>query len=182
MTVTAEPFPESTRLTFRLPTPEDAVFYRTLMNEPDYHRFIADRGIRSDEDAVGYIEGKTLVHFADHGVGLWLVELKETGRPIGACGLVVRDELDHPDLGYAFLQDSRGKGYAAEAARAVLAYVAQNMDLPRLCAITHTENVRSASLLLKIGFVSKGQIYLAAYDDTSDYFIYDVKRDLSAAE
>lgn len=175
-------FPESTRLRFRLPTPDDAGFYRTLMNEPDYHRFIADRGIRSDEDAVGYIESKVLGHFATHGVGLWLVELKETGTPIGACGLVVRDELEHPDLGYAFLRDSRGKGYAVEAARAVLAFVAENMDIPFLCAITHTENIRSSGLLLKVGFAAKGQIYMAAYDDTSDYFVYEIKRDLSAAE
>jgi len=146
------------------------------MNEPDYHRFIADRGVRSSKDAAAFIETKTLAHFAEHKVGLWLVELKETGAPIGACGLVVRDDLDNPDLGYAFLEDARGKGYAREAAGAVLDFIRERMDLPIVCAITHTENERSASLLLKLGFIAKGQRYLAAYDDTSDYFEYEFDR------
>lgn len=176
MSLSSGPVPECSRLTFRLPEVEDASFYNTLMNEPDYHRFIADRGIRSDADAVTFIETKTLAHFTEHKVGLWLVELKETGAPIGACGLVVRDDLDAPDLGYAFLEGARGKGYAREAAGAVLDFVREKMDLPMICAITHTENERSASLLVKLGFAAKGQRYLAAYDDTSDYFEYEFDR------
>lgn len=170
------PLPCSERLTFRLPTRADAGFYRDMMNEPDYHRFIADRGIRSESDAINYIESSPLAHFAKHKIGLWVVALKTTGQPIGACGLVVRDDLDHPDLGYAFLEKHRGKGYALEAAKAVLAYVKDNTDLDTLCAITHTENVRSAALLLKLGFLASGQRYLAAYDDTSDYFLIHVDR------
>ncbi|WP_306142360.1 GNAT family N-acetyltransferase [Roseibium sp. MMSF_3412] len=177
MSLSSGPVPESSRLSFRPPKVEDASFYNTLMNEPDYHRFIADRGIRSDADAAAFIETKTLAHFAEHKVGLWLVEQKETGAPIGACGLVVRDDLDVPDLGYAFLEEARGKGYAREAAKAVLDFVRENMDLPMICAITHTENHRSSSLLLKLGFTAKGQRYLAAYDDTSDYFEFDFNRD-----
>ena len=176
MSLSSGSVPESSRLTFRLPSVEDASFYNTLMNEPDYHRFIADRGVRSSKDAAAFIETKTLAHFAEHKVGLWLVELKETGAPIGACGLVVRDDLDNPDLGYAFLEDARGKGYAREAAGAVLDFIRERMDLPIVCAITHTENERSASLLLKLGFIAKGQRYLAAYDDTSDYFEYEFDR------
>ncbi|MEM8700853.1 MAG: GNAT family N-acetyltransferase [Pseudomonadota bacterium] len=177
MSTSSGPLPESRRLSFRPPTVEDAPFYNTLMNEPDYHRFIADRGIRSIEDAAVFIKTKTLAHFAEHRVGLWLVELKATGAPIGACGLVIRDDLDCPDLGYAFLEEARGKGYAREAADAVLGFVREKMDLPMICAITHTENARSSSLLLKLGFAAKGQRYLAAYDDTSDYFEYEFDRD-----
>ncbi|MEO0978733.1 MAG: GNAT family N-acetyltransferase [Pseudomonadota bacterium] len=176
MSLSSGSVPESSRLTFRLPTVEDASFYNTLMNEPDYHRFIADRGIRSDADAATFIETKTLAHFAEHKAGLWLVELKATGAPVGACGLVVRDDLDCPDLGYAFLEEARGKGYAREAAGAVLDFVRETMDLPMICAITHTENARSASLLLKLGFTARGQRYLAAYDDTSDYFEFEFDR------
>ena len=170
------PFPQSERLTFRLPTREDAPFYRQMMNEPDYHRFIADRGIRSDADAASYIEDKTLAHFKKHGVGLWLVEERETGEPLGACGLVVREELDYPDLGYAFCEKNRGQGYALEAAQAVLDHVRKNMSHDSLCAITHLENARSARLLMKLGFVAEGRRYLATYDDTSDYFIFHIKR------
>ncbi|MCV0425655.1 MAG: GNAT family N-acetyltransferase, partial [Roseibium sp.] len=97
------PYPSSDRLRFRLPTASDAEFYLKLMNEPDYHRFIADHGLASEDDAATYIKTKTLARFAAHGVGLWLVELKETRQPVGVCGLVVRKELKYPDLGFAFL-------------------------------------------------------------------------------
>lgn len=176
MTLPDGPFPQSKRLAFRLPTKEDAPFYREMMNEPDYHRFIADRGIRTDADAAGYIENKTLAHFEKHKVGLWLVEHKQTGEPLGACGLVVRDDLDYPDLGYAFCEKNRGQGYALEAGQAVLDFVRLNTSLDRLCAITHLENARSARLLLKLGFVAEGRKYLATYDDMSDYFLFHFNR------
>lgn len=169
--------PSGPRLAFRLPIVEDAGFYRSLMNEPDYHRFIADRGIRTDADAAAYIQDRTLAHFKRHGAGLWLVELKTSSVPIGVCGLVIREELDHPDLGYAFLQKHRGHGYAIEAAGAVLDFVKDTTDLGCVCAITHTGNFRSAALLLKLGFLANGQVELPAYGGTSDYFEYRLKRD-----
>jgi RimJ/RimL family protein N-acetyltransferase len=85
------------------------------------------------------------------GHSLYLVELKDSGRPIGMSGLIKRDALDDVDLGYAFLPEWRGCGYAFEAGAAVLAY-APTIGLRRVVAITSPENAASNGLLRKLGF------------------------------
>lgn len=175
MTFPLGPFPASERLRFRIPRSSDARFYRNLMTEPDYIRFIADYGIESTEDAVSYIKSKSLARFAAQGVGLWLVELKETREPIGVCGLVVRKELKFPDLGFAFLSGYRGQGYGREAGRAVLDFATRELKLRTLCAIAHPDNKRSANLLTKLGFEAKGQRHLAEIGSTADYFVWKLR-------
>lgn len=90
-----------------------------------------------------------------HGFGLNLVLLKETEMPIGMCGLLTREELDYPDLGYAFLPDFWSKGYASEAADSVLKEGVSAHSLHTILAITLPCNLRSSGLLKKIGFCFK---------------------------
>jgi RimJ/RimL family protein N-acetyltransferase len=140
------------RLTLRELTPADAPFILELLNDPDFIRFIADRGVRSVEDAVRYIENGPRAMYARHGIGLMLVELTEGGQPVGICGLLRRDGLDDPDLGFAFLPEHRGKGYAAEAAAATLAHGRDELGLGRILAITSLDNHASGRVLEKLGF------------------------------
>jgi RimJ/RimL family protein N-acetyltransferase len=169
-------FPDSPRLGFRIPVPFDAGFYLRLFTDPDYIRFISDRGVRTLEAARTYIEENTLPSFERNGgIGLWIVSEKDSDTPIGICGLVVREGLEIPDLGYAFLSQHRGKGYAREAAEAVLEFARSELGLGELCAITHPENDRSALLLTKIGFQSNGQRTLPKIEGISNYFVADLK-------
>ena len=170
------PFPISERLRFRLPSGNDAGFYHRLMNEPDYIRFIADHGIRTEDDARNYINNKSLARFATHGVGLWVIEPKQAPEPIGVCGLVVRNELKYPDLGFAFLEEHRGNGYGREAGQAVLEFVQKELKLSTLCAITNPENQRSANLLVKLGFEADGQRHLSEIGSTSNYYEWKPRR------
>lgn len=175
MTFPLGPFPVSERLRYRLPSPNDAAFYRKLMSEPDYVRFIADHGIRTEADAAAYIKAKTLARFAKQGVGLWLVELKDAGTPVGVCGLVIRKELSYPDLGFAFLGEYRGRGYGREAGQAVLDFASSELKLRTLCAITHPDNARSANLLTKLGFEADGQRHLDEIGSISDYYVWKLR-------
>lgn len=140
------------RLTLRELTPADAPFILVLLNDPDFIRFIADRGVRSVEDAVRYIDNGPRAMYARHGIGLMLVERREDGLPVGICGLLRRDGLDAPDLGFAFLPEHRGRGYGAEAAAATLAWGRNEMGLGRVLAITSLDNDASGRLLEKLGF------------------------------
>jgi len=169
------PFPASARLRFRLPSTNDAAFYQKLMSEPDYIRYIADYQIDTPDDAAAYIKSKSLARFAAQGVGLWLVELKETREPIGVSGLVVRKELKFPDLGFAFLSDYRGQGYGREAGQAVLEFASSELKLRTLCAITHPNNERSAHLLTKLGFEANGQRHLQEIGSTSNYYVWKLR-------
>jgi RimJ/RimL family protein N-acetyltransferase len=87
-----------------------------------------------------------------HRIGLMLVELREGGQPVGICGLLRREGLDDPDLGFAFLPEHRGKGYAAEAASATLAHGRDELGLGRILAITSLDNHASGRVLEKLGF------------------------------
>ncbi|HJR60118.1 MAG TPA: GNAT family N-acetyltransferase [Vicinamibacterales bacterium] len=139
------------RLRLREMTDAHAPFILQLLNEPSFIRNIGDRGVRTEEDARGYIRRGPAVSYAEHGFGLWLVEHKETGEPVGMCGLLRRVVLDDPDIGFAFLPAHQSKGYGFESARAVLDYARDVLRLPRVAAIVNADNAVSARLLEKLG-------------------------------
>jgi RimJ/RimL family protein N-acetyltransferase len=139
------------RLELRQLDAGDAPFMLELLNDPAFIANIGDRGVRTVEGAARYIEDRMASSYVRHGHGLYLVESRTTGAAIGICGLVRRDYLDDPDIGFAFLPQFLGQGYALEAARAVRAHAFGALRLPRLLAITSPHNTRSIHLLEKIG-------------------------------
>jgi RimJ/RimL family protein N-acetyltransferase len=130
---------------------EDAEFILGLLNEPSWLQFIGDKGVRTLEDARAYILKGPVDMYSRLGFGLYLVELKKSVLPIGMCGLIKRDILEDVDIGFAFLPAYWGKGYAYEAAAAVMAYGEKVLGLDRIVAITSLDNDRSAKLLEKLG-------------------------------
>lgn len=140
------------RLTLRELETRDAPFVHALMNEPSFIANIGDRGVRTEDDARRYIETGPWTRYAALGFGNWLVELRGTAEPIGICGLVKRETLPSPDLGFAFLSQYRSKGYALESARAVMDVAMKALQLPRIFAIVRASNIPSIRLLEKLGF------------------------------
>jgi RimJ/RimL family protein N-acetyltransferase len=141
---------ETDRLILRWISPDDAPFILELLNDPDWIRFIGDRGVRTVEAAREYIEKGPAVSYARNGFGLWLTQLRESGVPIGICGLIKRDTLEDVDVGFAFLPAFRGQGYALEAATATMSYGRGALGLARIVAITDPENQTSIRLLEKL--------------------------------
>ncbi|HET7451427.1 MAG TPA: GNAT family N-acetyltransferase [Thermoanaerobaculia bacterium] len=142
---------ETARLRLRRLHTRDASFILRLVNDPDWLRYIGDRGVRTAADAEHYIETGPIAMYARHGFGLFAVERKDVPGPIGMCGLLRRDILPDVDIGFAFLPEFRGVGYAAESAAAVLAWAREVVGVPRVVAITAPGNLRSQALLAKIG-------------------------------
>ena len=143
---------ETARLSLRRLTLDDAAFMLTLLNDESFHRYIGDRGARTIDDAVAYIDKGPLASYEKFGFGLFLVVLKESGASMGICGLLKRDTLEDVDIGFAFLPAFWSKGYAIESAAAVKAYARDGLGLKRIVAIVQPDNVRSLHLLEKIGF------------------------------
>lgn len=131
---------------------DDAAFVMELVNDPAWLRFIGDRNVHSPEDARGYIDKIRDGHYAKHGFGLWVVEALGDGEALGLCGLIRRDTLEHPDLGFAFLERHRGRGYAREAAGVVLGLAREKFGFTKLLAITNTDNISSRKVLEHVGF------------------------------
>ena len=130
----------------------DAAFMLRVLNDPGFIRYIADRGIRTLEQAHAYLRERIVPNYA-HGHGMLRVELKGSGEAIGNCGLVRREGLDGPDIGYAFLPEHAGQGYAREAAQGVVDF-ARRQGHKRLLAIVNPDNAASIRLLqhLRFGF------------------------------
>jgi RimJ/RimL family protein N-acetyltransferase len=141
----------TTRLSLRRLSLSDAGFIVELLNDPAFLRFIGDKAVRSDEDARQYILDGPVASYERYGYGLWLVELKESGQPVGMCGLLKRESLPDADIGFAFLPAYRSQGYAFEAASAVLDYGRTEFGLKRILAITNADNAGSIRVLEKIG-------------------------------
>lgn len=143
---------ETDRLAFHEFEVADAPFLLEVMNHPDYHKFIGDRGLRSVEDAENYIREKLIGAYTEFGFGFWIARLRETGERAGLAGVLRRDMLDAPDVGYAIHQKFKGKGLAQEATRGVLKYAKVALGFHRVCAITNVENQASINVLMKCGF------------------------------
>jgi RimJ/RimL family protein N-acetyltransferase len=146
---------ETPRLVLRHFTLDDGEFVLRLLNEPSFHEYIGDKGVRTLEGAHEYLTKGPIASYATHGHGLNLVVLRETGAPIGMCGLLKRDTLESPDIGYAFIPEAWGVGYALEAARLILESAWRDFAVPRVLAITNDHNDPSQRLLLKLGFVEE---------------------------
>jgi len=161
---------ETARLRIARLTTDDAPFILGLVNDPDFLRYIGDRGVRSLEDAVAYITNGPLASYARHGFGLYLVSLGDTGVSIGIAGVLRRETLDDPDIGFAFLPAYRGQGYALEATRAVMDHALRDLHLGRIVAIVSPDNAASRRLLGVLGFRGEGRIRLAEGADEVDLF------------
>ena len=159
---------ETERLTVRKLNVDDAPFILTLLNEPSFLRYIGDKQVRNLDDARRYILDGPVTSYGRHGFGLSLVELKNSHMPIGMCGLLKREELPDPDIGFAFLPDFWTKGYAFEAAAAVLKDARERLKLNRVLAIVNPDNDASIKLLQKLGFKFeriKDDVKLYAFPD-----------------
>jgi RimJ/RimL family protein N-acetyltransferase len=151
---------ETERLILRRLELRDASFILELLNDPSFLRFIGDKGVRTLADARRYLSNGPLASYEQYGFGLYLVSLKENGSSIGICGILKRDSLPDPDIGFALLPGYWSKGYAFEAASAVMEHGRRDLGLTRIVAITSPENVASMRLLRKLGMEYESTVRL----------------------
>jgi len=161
----------SRRLFIRPITLDDAPFILTLLNEPSFLRYIGDKQVRTVEDARQYILNGPVASYERHGFGLCLMELRESHTPVGMCGILKREELPDPDIGFALLPDFWSKGLAFEAATAVLNDARERLKLERILAITSLDNDASISLLERLGFKFERVMELSADREPVKLFI-----------
>ncbi|MEO8086158.1 MAG: GNAT family N-acetyltransferase, partial [Bacteroidota bacterium] len=99
---------ETAQLIIREFTTGDTSFIIELVNTPSWIRYIGERNIKTDEDALAYLEKGPMKSYAENGFGLYCVELKLVNVPIGMCGLIKRATLEDVDVGFAFLPAYEG--------------------------------------------------------------------------
>lgn len=160
------------RLELRWLTVDDAEFMLRIWNDTAFVRFVGDRGVRSEDDARHAIASGPLRLYADYGYGPYRLELRETGEPIGICGLFRRAGLPDADIGFALLPPYRRAGYAREAADAVVRQARDVLGLERLTAIVAAENSDSVRLIGRLGLRFERTLRLGG--DDRDACLYAV--------
>ncbi|MCK7592232.1 GNAT family N-acetyltransferase [Pseudomarimonas salicorniae] len=148
----------SERLVLQPLTARDAAFLVALLNTPGFLVHIADRGVRTLEQALDYLRQGPQRSYAEQGFGLWRIGRRGDDAPLGIAGLLKRDFLETVDLGYALLPEHEGRGYAGEAARLCLKLAHEKHGMRRVLAIVNADNAPSISLLRRLGFVDAGAI------------------------
>lgn len=144
------------RLEMRLLGPGDAPLMLEVLNDPDFVAKVGDRGVRSLDDARRYIEAGAVASHAREGLGVYRLEVADTGEAAGICGLFQRTWLDCPDVGFALLPAHRSQGHALEATQAVLALGFESLGLARIGAITSVGHDRSIRVLERAGMRFEG--------------------------
>lgn len=152
--MTDESFLETDRLLINPLTTDDDLFIFALVNSAGWIKFIGNRNITSKNEAGTYIQ-KIL---QNKNISYWVVKLKDDQERIGIITFIKRDYLAHHDIGFAFLPEFSGRGYAYEATNAVLHKLLLNYNLPHILAVTMAENISSIKLLKKLGLDFENEI------------------------
>lgn len=151
----------------------DQDFIVALLNQDSFIRHIADRGVRSREDAARFMREGPIASYRRHGLGLLAMQRREDALPVGLCGLLQREHFEHPDIGYALLDAQVGHGYAREAVQATLDWAWQVRAFPRVLATTTLDNDASIRLLESLGFRFEGLRRIPGYAAESRYFVLE---------
>lgn len=174
--------PTTPRLFHRAITPEDAPAFFALNSHPDVMRYTGEPPLESVEQARAGLEAYP--DFKLHGFGRWGCFLREddpttgaqAGDLIGFCGLkqlTAPDEPDAVDVGFRFLPEHWGRGYATEAARASIAFGFETLGLNKIIALVLPENTASVRVIEKLGMSPAGR-----HDcEGLDALLYEIHRE-----
>ncbi len=157
---------ETERLQLRLLKERDAEMILVLLNEPSFIHNIGDKGVRNYQDALDYINSGPLAMQKELGFSLYCCVNKTTQQAVGLSGLIKREGIDHPEVGFAFLSDFCRKGYGFESAQAVVNYAKHQLALNCLQAICNLDNEASKALLKRLDFKFLKNIELATNKQT----------------
>ena len=165
---------ETDRLRIRPTSTEDAYFIFELLNSPKWLQYIGDRNLKSEDDAKRYIEERMLPQLKRLGYANNAVIRKSDGVKMGTCGLYDREGVEGVDIGYAFLPQFEGQGYAYEASNRLKKAAFTDFNIAVLNAYTSEENLASQRLLNKLGFTLKGPAYLP--NDDKELLLFQLNR------
>jgi ribosomal-protein-alanine N-acetyltransferase len=143
------PLFQSKRLLFRKFTTADADLLYELNSDPEVVKYVHEPPI-TRANAEQIIRDIILPQY-ELGLGRWAVFLKYTDEFIGWCGLKYLKEKDEIDLGYRFRKQYWGRGYATEAAQTCISYGFAHLDLNKIKAKAHVENIASLNVIGKCG-------------------------------
>lgn len=162
---------ETERLYLNAASIEDASFYLTLLNGASWIKYIGDRNVHDESEARQYIENRMLPQFDKLGFGNYTLKRKKDEVKIGSCGIYKREGFDHPDIGFALLEEYEGQGYAFESSVCLLEAAFKLFKLEEIHAFTTYDNQSSQRLLKNLGLKKSGKVKWDNEDELLQYKI-----------
>jgi len=152
---------ETNRLLMRDLMDEDVDDMFAMDSDADVHTFLGNKPISSLEEAQKYID-TVKKQYIQNGIGRWAVVEKESGKFIGWSGFkYITDEIggrkNFYDLGYRFIKNYWGKGYATETAVASLNHGFAKLGYNIICGMADVEHKASNTILKKIGLIKRNE-------------------------
>ncbi len=144
------PVLETARLRLRLPAPADLDRFALMYGDPEVMRYVGTGQTASKDDAwrgIAFMLGQWVMR----GYGMYAVEEKAGGRMLGRAGLIHPEGWPGLEIGWTFLRDAWGQGYATEAALAARDDAFGRLRVKRLISLVHAENRASIRVAEKIG-------------------------------
>jgi RimJ/RimL family protein N-acetyltransferase len=158
------------RLRLRWFEPSDVDYVLEQISDEGWKLNISDSGVADLAAARDWMEAKLFNWYWPQGLGLWAMERLSDGVVVGMCGLLQRDHLQAPDIGYALLPRYNGAGYAREAALACRNYAHEVLGEPLLFGTTATFNEASGKVLKSIGMQLLSTGPLGEHSDDSHLY------------
>lgn len=139
------------RLRLRPATMADVDFWVRLHADPEVNRFVGAYTRERAEARLREIEDS----WAARGYGLCVVESSATGEALGRSGLNWWERFGETEVGWTFAREHWGKGYATEAARAVVDWGFKDLELTRITAMIYPDNHASIAVAERLGFTAR---------------------------
>ena len=163
---------ETERLIIREHVLSDAPFFFTLNSNYNVVKYTGDSSFKMIEEAEKIVQ-YVINQYKENGYGRWLVTEKETGNPIGWCGLKFHTDTKETDIGYRLLESAWGKGYATESAKACIDYGFKHFNLNRIIGDAMKENTASINVFKKLGMTYLKDSLL----DNIESVVYELKKE-----
>ena len=149
---------ETERLVLRPWRGSDRDAFFAIVGDPAVGEWLG--GARSADEAGAEFDRMT-AFWAEHGQGWLAIEAKDEGRVVGrVCVRRVLMEWNHPrsgdvEVGWALARAAWGRGYATEAAAAMLAWGFRTLAVPEIFAWTAVGNLRSQAVMQRLGMTRR---------------------------
>ncbi len=144
---------------FRIEDAED--MYINWASDPEVTRFLTWPP-HSDVDVTKSILSDWIPRYEDGGYFNWVMEYKETGKPIGNISVVkLNESTEAADIGYCMSRTYWGRGLMPEALRAVMDYLFDVVGLNRIAASHDVNNPKSGRVMEKSGMKQEGVLRAA---------------------
>jgi RimJ/RimL family protein N-acetyltransferase len=153
---------ETARLLLRELVPGDLDFVATMLANPDVARYYARTFDRSDAEI--WLQ-RQLDRYRRDGHGLWLVEDRATGAPVGQIGLALQEVEGEqlPEIGWLLHRPFWGRGYATEAGGATRDAAFGRWGYPRVISLIRPENAPSQRVAERLGMAPGRRVDFHGY-------------------